>query len=384
MRPDDIAPGQRMHVVRVPTGYHAFVPPPLPPELSLGPDLARRLSAADRAIGELAGVTRSLPNPFLLSQTLVRREAVLSSRIEGTRASLSDLVLFESELLDAPMSAGDVGEVLNYVHAVRHALEPNRRLPLSLALLKETHAILMEGVRGGYATPGEFRRSQNWIGPPGAVIETATFVPPPPEAMWTCLDAFEKYLHDKRTLPPLLDIAAIHYQFEAIHPFLDGNGRVGRLLVVLLLVEWGLLPAPVLDLSAHIEPRRDRYYAALLGVSTDGDWAAWWAFMLEVFEEQAHDAVERARSLEALRADYRGRVASSRASGLLPVLVDECFRIPAMTIGRAQGILGVTHRAAANNVEKLVAAGVLTEVPTPGRRRVFLAEEILATVEGRA
>ncbi len=382
MRVDDFAASQRQYVVRAERGYAAFAPPPLPPDVPLGGDLQRRLSSADRAVGELAGVARSLPNPLLLSQTLVRREAVLSSRIEGTRATLSDLVLFEVE---HPSGAGgeDVREVLNYVRATDHVLAPDRRLPVSLPLLCEAHAILLTDVRGGYATPGQFRRTQNWVGAPGAVVDTATYVPPPPERLWECLDPFEKYLHSQRGLPPLLDIAAIHYQFEAIHPFLDGNGRVGRLLMVLLLVEWDLLPGPVLDLSAYIEPRRDRYYDALLHVSTQGDWPGWYAFMLEVFEQQARDAVHRARRLHDLRDEFRRRIATSRSSGLLPMLVDELFRVPALTIPRAREVLGVTHRAATLNVDKLVAVGILRELSNAGRRRLFVADEVLAAVEGR-
>ena len=383
MRSDDFRPAQRPFVLRAERGYRAFLPPPLPPPVVIGPEQWRRLSDADRAIGELSGVARTMPNPLLLAQTLARREAVLSSRIEGTQSSLSELVLFEVE---RPVGSGhdDVREVLNYVRAVEHVLAPNRRLPLSLRLLLEAHAILMDGVRGGHATPGEFRRTQNWIGSPGAVIDTASYVPPPPERLWECLGPLEMYLHADRALPPLIDIALIHYQFEAIHPFLDGNGRLGRLLIVLLLVEWGVLPGAVLDLSAYIEPRRDRYYGALMAVSTHGDWLGWIDFMLEVFEHQARDAAARARALQELRDDFRRRVATTRASGLLPVLVDELFRVPALTITRARDLLGVTHRAATQNVEKLVAAGLLSEVPNSGRRRLFLAHEVITAVEGRS
>lgn len=254
------------------------VPPPLPPSIDLTPDLVRQLSAADRAIGELAGLGRALPNPDLFCRAVVRREAVLSSRIEGTQASLPDVAMFEAE----QGSAGDAREVFNYMTAMDHLLDPDRSLPLSLRLLRQAHALLLTEVRGNYATPGEFRKTQNWIGAPGSVINNARYVPPPPEQMWDCLDALEKYLHQPGTLPPLLALAAAHYQFEAIHPFIDGNGRIGRLLVVVLLVEWGLLPGPMLDLSAYIEPRRDRYYTALLEVSTAGDWASWFAFFLEV------------------------------------------------------------------------------------------------------
>jgi len=260
----------------------------LPPTVDLDGELSLRLSSADRAVGELAGVGRTLPNPQLFTQALIRREAVLSSRIEGTRASLSDLVLFEVERPNGA-SDEDVREVYNYVAATEHVLDPNRRLPVSLSLLREAHRLLLTNVRGGHAMPGEFRRSQNWLGSPGATVETATYVPPPPERLWDCLDPFEKYLHAEQMLPPLLAIGTAHYQFEAIHPFLDGNGRVGRLLIVLLLVDWGLLPGALLDLSAYIEPRRDTYYDALLRVSTHGDWPGWFRFFLEVVERQARE-----------------------------------------------------------------------------------------------
>jgi len=381
MRADDFALAQRVHVVRAEGGYQAFVPPPLPPDVTVDGELSLRLSAADRAVGELAGVGRTLPNPQLFTQALVRREAVLSSRIEGTRASLSDLVLFEVERNGA--ADEDVREVYNYVAATEHVLAPDRRLPVSLSLLREAHQLLMTDVRGGRATPGEFRRSQNWLGSAGATIETATYIPPPPERLWDCLDPFEKYLHAEQTLPPLLAIGAAHYQFEAMHPFLDGNGRVGRLLIVLLLVEWGLLPGPLLDLSAYIEPRRDRYYDTLLRVSTHADWPGWFTFFLEVVEQQARDALQRANQLQVLRDDYRQRVATARSSGLLGVLVDELFRVPALTINRARDLLDVTHRAATQNIEKLVTAGILVEVAQRGRTRQFVAADVMNVVEGR-
>lgn len=382
MRAGDLPPGQRQHLVRAEGGYSAFVPPPLPPSLELSESLVARLSAADRSIGELAGVGRSLPGQHLLSGALVRREAVLSSRIEGTRASLSDLVLFEAQPKAVPTGADDVREVFNYVAAMDHVLAPDRELPLSLRLLRQAHEILLSNVRGGYALPGEFRTTQNWIGPPGILLADATYVPPPPERLWDCLDQFEKYLHVEQTLPPLLNVAALHYQFEAIHPFVDGNGRLGRLLVVLLLVEWGLLPGPVLDLSAYIEPRRERYYEALLHVSTHGDWVGWISFFLEVIAEQARDATRRAYRLHDLRSEMRQRVAAPRASALLPLLVDQLFLSPAITIVAAQRILGVTHRWATQSIEKLCDAGILAELRPAGRTRVFIAPEIVRAIEG--
>lgn len=376
---ETFAPGRRKHVVRAERGYAAFVPPPLPPELSIDRDLIAKLSAADRAIGELAGLGRILPNPDILTAPLVRREAVLSSQIEGTRASMYQLALFE---VDPPKAGdGDVREVFNYVTALDRMLAPDRRLPLSLPLLLEAHEALLTGVRGGYATPGEFRRSQNWIGPAGCVINNATYVPPPPERLLECLDSFEKYLHSVHDLPPLVVIGCVHYQFEAIHPFLDGNGRVGRLLIVLMLIEWGLLPAPLLDLSAYIEPRRDEYYARLLAVSTRGDWAGWLGFFLSAIAGQAVDAVGRARRLHRLREAYRDRVITARSSSLLPRLVDSLFATPAMTIGRAQRILEVSRRAAVMTCERLTAAGMLVEVRS-GARRYFLAKELIEVANG--
>jgi Fic family protein len=376
---ESFVPDQRGHVIRAERDYLAFLPPPLPPALSVDRALMARLSLADRAIGELAGVARTLLQPEILAGPIVRREAVLSSRIEGTRASLSDLALFE---IDRPAQGhDDEREVFNYVEALEYVLAPGRRLPLSLPLLLEAHEILLAGVRGSHATPGEFRRSQNWIGPPGCTLNDATYVPPPPDRLWECLDPFEKYLHAEHDLPPLAVIGCLHYQFEAIHPFLDGNGRVGRLLIVLLLVEWGLLPGPMLDISAYIEPRRDRYYDQLLRVSTHGDWAGWLDFFLTAIAEQAHDAVRRAKSLQALREEYRSRVTTARASSLLPRLVDSLFATQALTISRAQEILGVSNRAAALTVERLVRSGILTE-QRYGRRRFFLATEIIAVANG--
>lgn len=364
--------------MRAEGGYRAFVPPPLPPDVVLDLDLIRRLSAADRALGRLAGAARSLPASQLLARALLRREAVLSSRIEGTRASVSDLVRHEAE---PRRGDDDVREVRNYLAAVDHVLDPERRLPLSLSLVREAHAILMTGVRGGYATPGELRRSQNWIGPAGCTLADARYVPPPPERLWECLDPFEQFLHADGVLPLLVAIGCLHYQLEAIHPFVDGNGRVGRLLVTLLLSEWALLPEPLLDLSAYIEPRRDEYYERLLAVSTHGDWSGWLAFFLAAVEEQAADALGRAESLRELRDEYRGRVATARSSALLGVLIDALFATPATTIGRTSDLLAVTPRAARLNIDKLIAVGILTEVGERQRNKLFVAEEILSRIE---
>ncbi len=368
--------------MRTLAGADAFVPPPLPPILNFDANLVGRLSAADRALGELAGVGRTLPSPHPFTRALLRREAVLSSRIEGTQATLSDLVLFEIERPTIPF--GDVHEVANYVTAMDYLLDPQRTTPVSLWLLREGHRILLTGVRGENVMPGQYRDTQNWLGSAGAGIDHASYVPPPVELLPDCLDAFERYLHDKRALPPLVEIACLHYQFEAIHPFKDGNGRVGRLLIALLLVKWGLLPGPMLDLSGYIERRRQEYYARLHAISTHGDWAGWIAFFLEAVAVQARDVLRRAQALQQLRDDYRTRVTGVRSSSLLPQLVDALFAAPALTINAARQLLGVSHRAATIHITKLVEAGLLVEISASGRIRRFIAREILAVVNGEA
>ena len=376
MGPNDFVGTARANVVRQPTGYWAFLPPPLPPSINLRESLVALLSEADRAIGELAGAGRWLPNPHLLIQPFLRREAVLSSRIEGTEATVADLVLFEA----APEEGGgtpDVVEVANYVRALELALRPDRGLPLSLRLIRDLHRELMTGVRGEHMTPGRFRTSQNWIGPPGCLLTEATFVPPPPDEMRAALDLFEKYLHGPADSPPLLRLGMIHYQFEAIHPFLDGNGRIGRLLVSLLLHEWELLPQPLLYLSAFFERRRSEYYDRLLGVSREDAWESWLAYFLEGVAEQAVDAIDRARRLFELRERYRIALHATRASALPLKLVDRLFERPAITISGAADVLDVTRRAAALIVEKLGSAEILSEVTGRARNRIFVAREIL-------
>jgi Fic family protein len=253
-------------------GYWAYVPHPLPPPLEYDPALVNALSAADRALGELAGLGRALPNPYLLARPLTAREAVLSSRIEGTQADLLDLYVYETGQATLPdfEIAPDAREVHQYIQAMEYALNRLQELPMSLRLIRETHAVLMAGVREGYAAPGEFRTVQNWIGAPGSPISEARFVPPPPDEMRQCLYDLEAYLQTDNTHPPLVRLGLIHYQFEAIHPFLDGNGRIGRLLIILLMVHWGLLPSPILYLSEYFERHRQDYYDLLLSVSTHG------------------------------------------------------------------------------------------------------------------
>jgi len=329
-------------------------------------------------VGHLRGVGRILPNPHLLIQPFARREAVLSSRIEGTQASLGDLLLFE---LGAPATEQhDVREVANYVAALEYGLQRIDQLPLSLRLIRELHSKLMRGVRGDSQAPGEFRGIQNWIGKPGTKIADVTYVPPPVPEMQAALDAFEKFLHADSHLPPLIRLALVHYQFEAIHPFLDGNGRVGRLLITLLFHTEKLLDQPLLYLSAFFEQYRDEYYDRLLDVSRRGAWGAWIEYFLRAIHDQAEDTVRRAGSLLELREQYRSRVTEGRHSALMLGIIDQLFRSPAVTITGLARQVGASYPAAKQNVEKLVAAGIL-EPLSATRNKAYMAREILALIE---
>lgn len=379
MNPSDFRDPSVGRVIQAPGGYAAFVPAPLPPDLTYDAPLVRLLSRADAALSELSGLGRQLPNPHLLIAPYVRREAVLSSRIEGTRASLSDLLLDEAE----PERSGDcdVREVRNYVAALEHGLERLRELPLSLRLVRELHEHLMRGVRGDQATPGEFRRSQNWIGPAGSTPATAPYVPPPPDAMMDCLADWEGFLHDRERLPDLLQCAVMHEQFEAIHPFLDGNGRVGRLLITLFLVERERLSQPLLYLSDYIEAHRQEYYDRLQRVRTEGDWSGWLRFFLVGVEETARSAIRQASRLMDLRESYRQRL--SRKPNALRLL-DELFVNPYLTAARAAQVLNVSNPTARQAIALLQGEGLLAEMTGRSWRRIYLARPILEAIEDRS
>lgn len=365
---------------RTPLDYWAFIPNPLPPQLALSWDLVNQLSEADRALSELAGTARTLPNPHLLIGPFIRREAILSSRIEGTQASLSDLLFFEASGAIDP-KAPDAREVANYVNAMEYGLARLKKFPLSLRFIKEVHEHLMQGARGEHLTPGEFRRSQNWIGPARCTLMEATYVPPPVEEMEQALGQFEAYLHAPSTVPLLIRLATIHYQFEAIHPFLDGNGRIGRLLITLFLCKEGALPEPLLYLSAYFERHRSEYYSLLLAVSQSGKWIDWISFFLRGVAQQSRDALARSARLLKLWESYRREFQSARSSALQLRLVDQLFAYPAITTNQAARLLKVTHRSAQLNIEKLLHKGILKEATGKQRNRVFVAPRIVEIIE---
>lgn len=367
--------------------YRAFVPNPLPPKLTPDWELTSLLSQADHAISELGGVGRALPNPDLFILPFIRREAVLSSRIEGTKSDLMDLYVYEAKQPELPgmgkVSAGDsdVHEVFNYVVALEYGLEQLSELPVSLRLIRNIHARLMEGVHGEYAIPGEFRTTQNWIG--GATIETAQYVPPPADEMKKALDAFEKYLHKRNPIyPSLIRLAMIHYQFEAIHPFVDGNGRIGRLLLSLLMVNWELIPLPLLYLSAYFERTRQQYYKFLRGVSEQNEWKEWISYFLEGIIEQSKDACLRIKRFQDLHDRWHNQLLGIRASSSVMKLMDMLLINPFVTIPKAQKYLEVTYHTAKNAIFKLVEMDILIPRDGSSYGKGFIAKEILNAIVG--
>jgi len=365
-------------LVKCPSGYEAFVPSPLPPEIELSPRLVRALSEADRLIGQLAGEGRGLPNPHLLMRPFVTQEAVLSSRIEGTQATLGELLAANAGAV-VERSPDDLREVGNYIVALEHGMERLNTLPLSLRLIRELHEKLMQGVRGDHATPGEFRRSQNWIGPPGCTLNNARFIPPPPDMLMDCLSEWETFLHN-HDLPPLIQIGILHYQFEAIHPFLDGNGRVGRLLITLFLIERKILPTPLLYLSAFFEATRPDYYDRLSAVSHKAAWGEWLEYFLNGVARMSADALSRSERINALLADWRKQVAGG-ASKTVIMLVDLLAENPFWTINRAAERLGVAYTTAQRAIEKLQGLGILEQTDDAQRDRVYCARQLMAILD---
>lgn len=368
----------------VPTtdGVRAFVPDSIPRNLSLPSHTILLLAEAESAVGRLEGTTAREFNPYLIGSPLLHREAILSSRMEGTVTTPEQLVLLEAETETrgrTPRGDDDTREVLNYVRAMQHGLERLGKLPMSLRLIREIHRVLLAGVRGERHEPGDFRRTQNFIrGPQSEKIEDARFVPPPVPQMKEGLDQFEKYLHDDDPVDPaLVRLALIHYQFEALHPFRDGNGRVGRLLIPLLMCGWERLSAPILYASAFFERHRETYVDLLLRVSQTGDWIAWIDFFLRGVRESATEATDQAVALLDLRQRYHRQFQKSRASASLLRLVDRLFQTPSITIKKASEVLDMTHQGAANNIHRLEDAGILREVTGRKRNQVFVAEEIV-------
>ncbi|MGC3956634.1 MAG: Fic family protein [Verrucomicrobiota bacterium] len=364
---------------KVPLGkYAAFVPAPLPPKFEWTPRLIRVLSDADRLIGKLAGEGGRLPNPHVLMRPFIKREAVLSSKIEGTQATLGELLAAEAGVT-VDRSPEDLREVGNYVLALEHGIVLLQKLPLCVRIIRELHEKLMTGVRGELATPGRFRKIQNWIGKPGSTPETASFVPPPPGEIEPCLAAWEKFVHESE-LPPLVTIALAHYQFEAIHPFLDGNGRVGRLLITLFLIERRILPTPLLYLSAFFEIARRDYYEGLRGVSERGAWNDWIEYFLLGVARMSEDALSRATRMNAKLAEWQKKVSGDSTNAPLRV-VELLAANPFVTAKGAAEKLDVAFTTAQRAIDRLERLKIVKQVGDAKRDRVYCANALLEILE---
>jgi Fic family protein len=354
-------------------GYKAFQPAPLPPEPPLTQDeeLTYLIGQATHAIGKLSGLSAIIPDPDLFVYLYVRKEALLSSQIEGTQCSLEDILSPETETSSSTTRPQNIEEVSNYVKAMNQGLARLAHLPVSTRLIKEIHAILMHGVRGSGKTPGEFRRSQNWIGRPGATLKTAEFVPPPPEDVNRLMSELEKFIHHVDRMSPLIKVALIHAQFETIHPFLDGNGRLGRLLITYLLVHWNVLNKPLLYISYYFKVHRTEYYARLMDIRMRGDWEAWIKFFLRAVYESAEMGAQSATEIHKLMTTDRARVQLEDVSSVTLQVYNHFCREPILTnpilVARLRSSKPTVQRA----LEHLQEFGIIKEVSGKQRYRRY-------------
>ena len=378
------------HYVKQATGYAAFIPAPLPPDpaIKIDAELSRALSEADRTLGRLDGVATVLPNPDLFVSMYVRQEAVLSSQIEGTQSTLEDVLQFEIDSKGREFPK-DIQEVVNYVRAMNYGLERLKSLPLSLRLIREIHGKLLEGVCGSNRTPGEFRTGQNWIGPAGCMIADATFVPPPVHEMHAALDNTEKFLHD-HSFPLLIQCGLAHAQFETIHPFLDGNGRVGRLLITFLLCQKQALGRPLLYLSQYLKKHRAEYYDRLMAIRSDGDWEGWLKFFVRGVYEVSQEATETARKILGLREQHRRVLSEMLAREKLAatpydlLFLEYLFEQPIVTVRMVEEHLSCAFVTADKVVKRFVKLGLLDEMTGFQRNRRFRYAPYLALFEAAA
>ena len=357
-------------------GYSAFIPAPLPPvpPINMDGELMRLLSDADRALGRLDGVTTILPNPNLFVAMYVKQEAVFSSQIEGTQSTLEDILEYEAGPVKDKRPK-DVEEVVNYVRAMNYGLKELANLPLSLRLIRQIHAELLKGVRGGKRTPGEFRRSQNWIGPAGCTLADAEFVPPPPHEMKEVLDNFEKFLHSALPMPVLIRCGLAHAQFETIHPFLDGNGRMGRLLITFLLCEKQVLQKPLLYLSIFFKSHRAEYYDRLMAIRNAGGWEGWLRFFLRGVYEVSQASTSTARLILEMREKHRALLAESLANSSNGLkLLDHLFEKPVISVREAEQVMGVSYVTASSVIANMEKAELLREITGQKRNKIFRYE----------
>ncbi len=370
--------------VRQPAGYRAFIPNALPPDppIRYNGELRSLLSEADRALTKLDGVTTVLPNPELFVAMYVKKEALLSSQIEGTQASLEGVLKFEADLTPSE-DINEIREVINYIKALDYGINKLKELLMSNRLIKEIHRILVTGTRGTHKTPGEFRKSQNWIGPMGANLNEATFVPPPPNIVPESMSDLEKFLHRKDDIPPLIKIALIHAQSETIHPFLDGNGRVGRLLITFYLCWKGILSRSLLYLSFYLKRHRNEYYDWLMKVRLEGDWEGWLKFFLKGVIEVSREAAKTAKEVIELKETLikrliKKRIASNYAVGLIELI----FSLPIITSMDVQDKLSIRSKDTVNKLlKKFLETGILKEISGKKRYKKYLFSDYMEIIK---
>ncbi len=364
-------------------GYKSFIPELLPPKHSVkfSSELQTLLSKADRTLARLDGVVTVLPNPDLFIAMYVKKEALLSSQIEGTQASLEGVLEFEADLTPKE-DIDDIKEVVNYIKALDYGIEKLKKFPMSLRLIKEIHKILIKGTRGTHKTPGKFRRTQNWIGPPGASLNEATFVPPPPGMVLELMGNLEKFIHGKDNIPPLIKIALIHSQFETIHPFLDGNGRIGRLLITFYLYWMNILSKPLLYLSFYFKKNRAEYYDFLMKVRTEGVWEKWIRFFLKGIGEVSEEGTNTARKIIKLKDDLITKLYENSISSIYAVkLIDLLFKNPVIDVKNIVEELN-THRDTANElVKRFEKIGILKEITGKQRYKKYIFSDYVAIIK---
>lgn len=386
MQHADFAASPTGSLVSTEMGQWAFVPNALPPTSLDYARLARPLSEAAEAIGELNGIGRTVRNPYLLISPLQRREVISSSSMEGTYTTVDALLLAEAGNEEG--ATPDTREVLNYSRALADAIASLAKLPLSLRTLRDAHRTLLDDVgrgRGATIRAGEFKQQQNFIGTHGNGIENARFVPPPPQHALDCLNALERYWHrDEEGIDTLIDSALIHYQFETIHPFADGNGRVGRMLIILHLFMRNKLIQPLLYLSPVFEERKDEYIDRMYAVSRKGDWEGWIIFFLNVMRDSARHTITLAEQILALQTRYRDELQRNYRSNNLLAVIDYLFEQPLVSIPTVKERLGVTYHAARKTVETLVAENILSEIPNKANPRLFAARDIIDLISGKS
>ncbi|HAJ32289.1 MAG TPA: cell filamentation protein Fic [Candidatus Atribacteria bacterium] len=365
------------------TGYKAYIPkllPPAPP-IKYDGELRNLLSEADRALAKLDGIATVLPNPELFIAMYVKKEALLSSQIEGTQASLEGILRFEANL-EHSEDINEIKEVVNYIKAMNYGVNRLKNIPLSNKIIKEIHKILIEGTRGTLKTPGEFRKTQNWLGPQGANLSGATFVPPPPDTVINLMSNLEKFIHSKDEVPPLIKISLIHAQFETIHPFLDGNGRVGRLLITFYLFWEKILSHPLLYLSFYLKKNRIEYYDWLMKIRLNGDWEGWLKFFLKGVKEVSEEAANSASKIIILKETILKKLFDKKVSSIYAVeFLNLLFRKPIITSQELIKELGTSKETANQIIKKFEDIEILKEISGKKRYKKYIFSDYINIIK---